>query len=484
MKLINNKQQILVILLGFAVLYSLISLINHFLFRTYALDLGIYTNALYDYAHFQWNDSGVFKEANENLLADHFDVYLILFSPLSLLFKSYTLLIVQITGILLGGLGIYKYFEYSYKNISLAFSAMLFFFLFYGVYSALAFDYHSNVISACLVPWFFYFLKRKEIIKTSLFIILIIIGKENISLWMAFICLGLIFEYRKEAYWRNYLFFSFLFCLVYFFIITSLVMPSISSTNAYPHFNYSALGSNYLEAIQQLILHPLDSIKILFMNHTNHLLGNYIKMELFILLFLSGLPILFRKPQYLVMLLPIFAQKLYHDNISMWGVNFQYSIEFAPILAIGIFSIIGRIEDVKYVKLSSYGILFLCFASTIKTMDSTILFSDKNKIRVYKRSHYYRKYNTKIVREQLAKIPNSAIVSAQSPFLAQLAYRDDIYQFPIIKDAEYIIYSLDEFPYPLNEEQFDKKIQELKTSENWLEICNKDGFFILKKITP
>ena len=66
-----------------------------------------YTNALYDYSHLNWNDSTVFKSGAENLLADHFDLYLILFAPLSLIFKTYTLLIVQIVFILIGGMGIY-----------------------------------------------------------------------------------------------------------------------------------------------------------------------------------------------------------------------------------------------------------------------------------------------------------------------------------------------------------------------------------------
>ncbi|MBD79048.1 MAG: hypothetical protein CL840_09030 [Crocinitomicaceae bacterium] len=97
-------------ILVFGAIYCLISLTNHYNFRTSALDLGLYTNALYDYVHFQWNDSSVFKMYNENLLADHFDLYLILFSPLSLLFGTYTLLVVQIIALLIGGIGAYRFF--------------------------------------------------------------------------------------------------------------------------------------------------------------------------------------------------------------------------------------------------------------------------------------------------------------------------------------------------------------------------------------
>ena len=75
-----DKRLFLVVVV-FGILYCMISLVNHYNFRTYALDLGAYTNALYDYVHFRWNDSTVFKEVGENLLSDHFDLYLIIWSP-------------------------------------------------------------------------------------------------------------------------------------------------------------------------------------------------------------------------------------------------------------------------------------------------------------------------------------------------------------------------------------------------------------------
>jgi uncharacterized membrane protein len=93
---IKDHSFLVIILMLFTVIYSLISLVNHYNFRTYALDLGVYTNAMFDYRHFHFNDSLAFKTEPENLLADHFDLYLMLFSPLTFIFGSYTLLIVQI----------------------------------------------------------------------------------------------------------------------------------------------------------------------------------------------------------------------------------------------------------------------------------------------------------------------------------------------------------------------------------------------------
>ena len=124
-------------------------------------------------------------------------------------------------------------------------------------------------------------------------------------------------------------------CLAYFLIVVSLVMPALSNALSYPHFNYSILGNNMKEALIFLLTHPLESIKYFFVNHTSDPGGDFVKIEFLVLLLVSGLYILFRKPAYLLMMLPLFFQKFYHDNITMWGISSQYSVEFAPILAIG-----------------------------------------------------------------------------------------------------------------------------------------------------
>ena len=99
----NNRWTIL-ILLVFATLYSLVSIVNHYNFRTYAFDLGIYNNVIYDYSKFSLNDNSVMHIEFENVLSDHFSLLLMFFAPLRYLFGSYTLLVVQICSILFGGL--------------------------------------------------------------------------------------------------------------------------------------------------------------------------------------------------------------------------------------------------------------------------------------------------------------------------------------------------------------------------------------------
>jgi uncharacterized membrane protein len=480
MKLKPTKYLILT-LVFFGIIYSLISLVNHYTFRTYALDLGLYTNALYKYAHFKLADSMMFKMYYECLLADHFDLYLVIFAPLVYIFGTYTLLVVQITSILAGGAGVFMYFKLTdSKHEYLAHFATLFFFLFYGIYSALSFDYHSNVVAAMIIPWFFYFFKRRKYLVSLLLTVLVLVAKENMALWLIFICLGMALEYRKDKMALTFLSVFILISLIYFILIINVIMPKLSNSNQYNLFSYSILGKTPFEAIKSLLIHPLDNLKILLTNHNNSINGDYVKIEMLILVILSGAYLLFLKPRYLIMLIPIFFQKLYHDNYLVWGIGGQYSIEFAPILAIGIFSSINEFKEKKYVNMMTAIVILGVLLSTIRVMDNTVFYTQKSRIRIYQAAHYKRNYDVRPVHRQLRNIPGDASVSAQSPFVPHLSLRDQIYQFPIVNDAEYIVFSEKEGKYPLDDETFNSTVNQFLGSEEW-ETWFKSGDLVILK---
>src|SRR5688572_7612263 len=116
------RRQEFILLTGAAIIYGLISIVNHAVFRTYFNDLGLYTNAMYNYVHGNWHRSLIFAGG------EHVDLWLILFSPLSLLFGSYTLLLLQIGFILAGGIGVSRYIFRLTQNRRLSLIAQLHFY--------------------------------------------------------------------------------------------------------------------------------------------------------------------------------------------------------------------------------------------------------------------------------------------------------------------------------------------------------------------
>lgn len=463
------------------ILYGLISLGNHYAFRTFALDLGLYTNALFDYARFQFNDSLAFKEVPENLLADHFDLYLPLFSPLSYIFGTSTLLIAQIASILFGAIGVYKLVEYWSPATKLKNFALLYFVFFFSIYSALGFDYHSNVVGAMFVPWLFIAIEKNKWKHAWIWIIIICIGKENMSLWLFFICIALVGMHCKSTEKRNHLLMMALFSIIYFVIIIGFVMPAFSNADKYPHFHYQIIGNNFKEAFLHIVTHPVESFKLLFTNHHGDTLHNFVKAELWFYLLSLGF-LLFKKPWYLVILLPILGQKLYHNNPLVWGIQYQYSIEFAPLLAIGTFDVLRSLNSQKLRTILSYLMVLLSLTSVIRLMDNTIAQVEKARLRVYKKAHYFREFDLNNAKNALKVIPKDAVVSAQSAFVPHLALRETIYTFPTIKDASYIILSPVENPYPMTDEkEFSLLIHILLNGGEWETIFNSRDILVFKR---
>lgn len=478
---VEKNKYLLLILVFFGIIYSLISFPNHYFFRTYALDLGLYTNALFKYGHFNFADSLMIKNFYESLLGGHFDLYLILLSPLHYLFGTYTLLILQIVFILIGSVGVFTFFKLQENDKPIiAYWAMIYFLLFFAVFSAVSYDFHSVVIASSLIPWFFYQFKKQNYLSSLLLLVFILISQENISLFMLFISVGLLFEYRKnkEALYVLLGFSS--LSLLYFICVAHLIIPLFSINESYTGFLYTQLGKTPLDALQNIISNPFHFVRLLFENHSLNVKHNYIKMEMHLFLLFSGSYLLFLKPQYFIMLIPIYVQKFFHDLSGVWGVGGQYSIEFAPIFALGIFSVIHDFKNKPTKNALISMVMIGAIFTTIRSMDKTIEFTNKTNIRFYKIAHYQKNYNVSEVYKQINLIPADARVSAQSPFVPHLALRNYIYQFPIIKDAEYIIYSSKESPYPLKKEEFLAEITKLENSNLWKIIFKNEHLSVLK----
>jgi uncharacterized membrane protein len=466
----------------FAIVYALIALVNHYCFRTFALDLGVYTNALYDYAHGQWNDASMFKEIPRNLLSDHLDFTLILLGPISLVFGQYTLQLAQIVFVLFGGLGVYKFLLESNLKSSVALIAVLHFFLFFGIYSALSFDYHSNVLAAMLLPWFLLFLQRNDFLKSALVFILMLMCKESVALWLASVSLVLVFENRKDKRRLIFLFSAFVLSLLYFFIAVKIIMPALSPDQVYGNFKYHVLGIDYFDALKNILFHPLDFLKYLFSNHSGNPQFDWVKTEFYLFIAFSGALVLVLKPSYLLMLTVPIVSKMCYDDPAIWSIDCHYSIEFAPVISIGLFLVLDKIKPLELQKKLALLACAFSLAVSIRLMDHTIYRHDYNRLRIYQKGHYSRGHDVQIIHQYLKQIPTNARVSAQSPLVSHLAYRDKAYAYPIVKDAEYIVLSrVEPETYPIEKQCLIQGLNDSIASGRWLIIVDLPEISVLKK---
>ncbi len=478
------------ILLIFGIVFSLISIANHYLFRTYALDLGVYNHALYSLSNFREPRFTLGLEGYDiSFWGTHFSPITIIYTPFYFLFGSYTLLIIQIVAILLGGVGIYQYSIGKLNSPKMSLLILICFFSTWGIYSALSFDFHNNVIGAMLIPWFVYFLKKKKVSVSLLLFLLIISCQENVALWMVFIMVGFI---TNELFSKNYLndlkslyfhLFLMVVSIAYFLIVILILMPHFNQQTP-QFFRYSLLGNSFTEIVASIVKYPGYAIKLIFTSSASTEIGHGIKAEFNIMVLLAGGIFLLYKPHYLIMLIPVYIQKMLSNDPVLWGIDFHYSIEFVPIISLCLIDSLASLDlNRKVLKGVLIIVMISTCASNIKTMltRNSSWYQKTNTI-FWQNGHYSSGLDLEKVYGTIKLIPEKVAVSASSPLIPHLCNREKIYQFPVVKDAEYIaIFKGSRGVYPIDSERLKEDIESFRKDSEYIIVQENEDIILIKR---
>lgn len=483
--LIKEHKYMLIMLVFFGSIYASISFVNHYNFRTYGYDLGIYNNSLFDYSHFRINDNPVMHRMYDNILGDHLSLYHIFFAPLRFIFGTWTLLIIQLIAILFGAIGIHRLIDHFSSNKQYANLASLHFLSMWGIFSAVAYDYHDNVLAAMFVPWLLLYFFQKNIKGIIIWTAIILISKENMSFWLAFVFAGLFLLKYEDKQMRKISLIGAVVSFIYFILALKVIMPALQNTGAsYGHIkSYSALGDSMGDYLVTMLTKPQYVLSLMFENTTGDPTYNGIKFELHWVVLLSGGFVFFKKPQFLIMLIPIYMQKMLNSSYGKWGLNSQYSVEFAPILTFGLFYwIIFSNYAQKHKKQILIAGTVLCLVTSMAKIDSrTSKWYDSHRSRFWQGKHYTQSFDVKQVYKWLELIPENAKVSAQNLLVPHLSFREYIYTYPYTRDAEYFVVMPYEGHHPVDRHVFDSALHVLRTADTLEFLVNEPHFILAKK---
>ncbi len=424
-QLIKAHVALLAILSFFAIFYFLLSVVPHMNFRTNAFDLGIFNQALQQYAHGAIGPNTIRNVPY--LFADHFEPIMFLFAPLYWLFGSYTLLLVQIIATLFGGLGIYLLIRKETKNEVVALVATALFLLFFGIITALAFDYHNNVIGTMLIPWLFYCISMRKTKLYYIILALFLFSKENMALISAF--LGITLLLVPEKYDKKHGFITLAVSIIFF--LCALELIKYLNHSAYDHWPYTALGNSPLEALYFIVMHPIKTLQLLF--------NDPIKIKMWLLIFASGgFPALFQ-PRYFLLIIPVIAQKFFSDIQAFWAYSFHYSVELAPPIVIGAALTIAHMKKKSW----QHGALALIVILNLLIVSKISLYNGEKVSRIFTKAYYETPYPKASLRTALEIVRNATSVSAQNTIVSHLT-NQKIYLLPEVADAEYVIFNLND----------------------------------------
>lgn len=401
------------------------------------------------------------------ILGDHVELILILFAPLYWLFGSYTLLIIQIIMILFGGLGVYSYLKLKTKDKLTSACGMAIFFLSYGILSALAYDYHNNTVGIMFLPWMLYFFEKRQLKYYYLFLLLFLTSKEDLALIAIFLGISyLIFE-KGKAKWHGLA--TLAISASYFILATKIIIPAFLDS-PYRHLGcYQYLGNSLTEIAKNILLHPLATLQILFNQPAKIASWKFF-------LTTGGILAIWHAPTS-ILLIPIFAEKFLSDKLTHWGVMFQYSVQFAPIIAIGACLIANR-QKIIPKKILLVILLAVNIGSAILTP-----FNDNSDFTRIFNKKYYSCENCAEIKEAIKIIPPSASVTAHDNILPHMTGRNKIYSLANkIGESEYIIASEKKiYYYQIYLPEITNEITKLKNSDKYETIFNKNGVLVFKK---
>ncbi|MBL7111258.1 MAG: DUF2079 domain-containing protein [Bacteroidales bacterium] len=476
------------IIILFSGLYLAQVISNHYFFRTYAFDYALHNNAIWDFSHFRVNPNPIMTPPLKTFFQVHLSYTLIFILPLYWLLNpiagTYTLLIIEVLFIILGGIGCYKFIKYLTNDYKLALLALFHYFILQGHFASLSSDYNDAIMGSAIITWFIYFFIKNKFVLSSLAFLFVLLSKENMSVWLVFVTVVLIiwqFKNRKARYFAG----IYIVIAIAYFIIAMTVMIPYYEDPAFPYwgFHYRSFGETPKEVFKYFLAHPIEVFFKLFYNHNGHKLGNWVKAEYYYYFLICGGWLLFRRPVILLAILPMLAQKMLMDYPSRWSLGAYHSVEIESIYTLSVFYALSKIKNLESKYIIGLVITILCTHATIYgTGAERKYWHHEIKENVFSPKMYRSDLNIKEIRNALKMVPDDAGVCATNTITPHLAYRSKIYVFPEIRDAEYIVLLDDGNPYPLKMDRFEELKTDYLDSHEWETIYNKYQLTIFRKI--
>lgn len=467
----------------YALIYGSITFVNHLLFRTNAVDLGIKNQTVWYFSQGRMATSSILPELQGELsvFANHFEPILALISPLWWIFGSWTLLIVQWAAVLWGGWGCFSVAKKWLSNPWHAVGIALTYYTGWGFFSAFGFDFHTNVLAAAIIPWFTYYLTQARILPALIMGFLWLSCKETQGLLMFFVATGLAWEFRKEKKQLKMALGFALMAITWFVLVLKLVMPHFAEGRLdYFHFQYSALGENGPDLVKNVLKNPLRAISLLVMDPyaSEPQLAHY-KMQFIWSLLISGAFLLFLRPVWIWMMLPVLLQKLWSDQPSHWGPFFHYSAELMPVMSLGFAMVLARNFSRKTVF---WLLMFLSIAGLEIAKKSLVWYRlypwARSAVDYTYPTHYQRSFSTSRLKEIIRQIPENVSVAATDFVVPHLADREEIFVYPHQPMAEYVLFVEDDRDLPAEERA---AIDAARPGEDYEQLINEPPFYLWKR---
>ncbi len=480
--------------IALSLLHLFIPVLNHYYFRSVAFDFAAYNFAFYDYAHFRISPCPVYLAPYPvSFFQDHFSFLLQILSPLYWLLSpvagTYSLIIIQWLFIIAGGWYTNRLIASKSQDQLQGTLAMILYFILFGRFAAYRADVNLAIMGGALMPVFIYFFDRKKFIASSLLFAILLLTREDFALWLFFTGLFLLYRHRSDKRSMRFALVYTCISVIYFVLCFKVLIPAFLEDDykKYSLFDYKSLGKGPMEALLHIFAHPINSFSILYQNHLPDNYYNNTKADFYFLYLVSGGIILLLRPLYLLPFVPLIAKKMFNDSPIRWSVETYYSVEIVSILPLMIFLVLVYLRrDNVRTPLA----LLICFCALCATIYRIItppdlpILSEDNKYNFVCAPFYRAERDVEKANKLISQIPRDAAVTTSGHITPHMAFRKNIYLFPRIDDAQYMLLFKREDAYPLSPEQAALELENHIKTKNWTIVYDSNDLIFLKRSEP
>jgi uncharacterized membrane protein len=432
-------------------------------FHKRAPDLSSFDQAIWNTLHGKFMFSSI---KNRSILANHFSPYMILLSPLYLIWPDVRILyFVQTAGLALAGLFLYKIVRLEQPRIAPWF--LLAFYLNPALHEIALLELRRVTLAVPYLALALYalYVKKRYLMVFGLFFALLC--KENIGMIVLMIGLYLLLFERDWKWGLSLMVLGGVWiAATMLWIIPAFNPPGDPSGYRLVKY-FDSWGDSFRGILSNILTTPLALIQRMFDKEALQALW-----RVFLPL---GILLPFLAPDWLLISVPSFAYMLISSFPRMHRLEDWYMASILPVLFAAIAVSLNRRSgrQARWLTASLLGATIVGFG----------LFSYAPLGAKYDPSHYRLTEHHRLAAQVVAAVPAEARVAAQDPFISHLAHREHIYLYPWIaidrEDIDYYLFDRQMQAYPFQGEEINWEIDNLVADPSIVVEMEGDGLYLL-----
>ncbi|MBI4369418.1 MAG: DUF2079 domain-containing protein [Elusimicrobia bacterium] len=464
----RKARVILLALAAFSVWTFLLPILRHKAFQSHTLELGILTNVSWNFLQGKGFYDPVMHV--QNYLGDHWQPVLALMAPVFWFWRNAAaLIVIQSLGLVAGGIMVYRLSQKILSQRSWAILVAAMYFLSAPMHAINRFDFHPEFLAVPLIVAGYSMAYRKLWWKAFFCFAALWLVKEDMAIVAAAIGSQFVLCAKESRRFGILMITGSAFVLgVVIFVLMPLFLDHATPTHL---ARYANLGTSWPEIFKKILLKP-HFVLFEMVGHRAFWQG----LKNMILPFL-GLPLLSPASFWSAIVLAWLPHALssYAPQRELAG---QYAAAFLPILTIGSAHAIKKL-------LEANGGVFRVVGAWLRQTTAWPLLAVVISQWSFTVSRYFSPIDPArldVLNELVRLVPKEGTVCAQSDLGPHLAFRQELTQFPDISQAQFIALDINGNKWPLSDEEYGQRVQNLETDHFYELLYNKEGARLYRKI--